>query len=127
MSHSFFVKMGGFAYHTDYGEKTVCWSEYLDLFHEDKLANPHITEDEINDKSKTDTLGKIILTVQLTWFIVQVAACYFHNFVVTLVELDTVCMAIVTTFLLFFWHNKPLRPEFPYIFYARQVQRDSKL
>ncbi|KAF8548077.1 hypothetical protein OG21DRAFT_1471674 [Imleria badia] len=130
MSHSFFAEMGGFVYRDDDGrEHTIRSLEFLDLCKENKIANPVITVREIKDKSKSDVLGKAILAIQLFWFTLQVAVRHFTGLAVTLVELDTVCMAVLTLCLLLFWRDKPLRPECPHIFYSHlspQADRNLK-
>jgi len=121
--------MGGFVYCDDTGSlRTINSLEFLERCEANNIANPLITEEEIKDKSKADTLGKAILAFQLLWFTLQVAVRFFSGLTITLVELDTVCMAILTLLLLFFWRNKPLRPECPHIFYSHQrPQTDSAL
>ncbi|KAF8433196.1 hypothetical protein L210DRAFT_3355512, partial [Boletus edulis BED1] len=59
--------------------------------------------------SKSDALGKAILTLQLFWFMLQVVVCSSTCLAVTLIELDTVCMAVLSLLVLFLWWDKPLR------------------
>jgi len=120
--------MGGFVYCDDEGNlHTINSPRFLELCEANKIANPLITEQEIKDKSKSDALGRAILAFQLLWFTLQVSTRHFSDLTVTLVELDTVCMAVLTLLLLFLWRNKPLRAECPHIFYSYQrPQTDSK-
>jgi len=125
MTHSFFAEMGGFVYANRDDEGTfklvtMDSLKFLELCEEDKIANPMIMVEDIKDKSKSDTLGKAILAVQLLWFTLQVAVRVQQRLTVTLVELDTVCMAVLTLLLLLIWKDKPLRPERPHIFYSPQ-------
>lgn len=119
MTHSFFAEMGGFYYCEKAGSSRKIDSlEFQDRRDKNEIANPDLTEQDIKDKSKSDWPGKFILAVQLIRFILQVAVRHFTGHAVTLVELDTVCMAVLTILLLFFWHYKPLRPKCPHIFYS---------
>ncbi|KAF8551321.1 hypothetical protein OG21DRAFT_1512916 [Imleria badia] len=129
MIHSFFAEMGGFYYCDETGSLCRIDSiEFLRLLEAREIANPVITELEIKDKSKLDSLGIFFLSVQLIWFTLQVVIRIQNRLVVTLVELDTVCMATVTLCLLFFWWNKPVRPKRPHIFYSHLYLRtDSDL
>lgn len=121
MTHSFFAGSGGFYYCEGKDEgRRINSSQFLQLCEAHKIANPVITELEIRDKSKSDALGKLILGIQLIWFTLQVVARVWNRLEVTLVEIDTVCMAALTLLLLFFWHNKPLRPKRPHFFYSRE-------
>ena len=109
MTHGHFARMGGFVYCDDEGSlRTINSLEFLELCEANKIANPLITVQEINDKSKADAVGKVILAFQLLWFTLQVSVRHFGGLTVTLVELDTVCMAVLCLSLLFFWRHKPL-------------------
>ena len=118
MAHSFFAEMGGFVYHDEEGNsRTIDSEEFLKLCQENKIANPVITFKQIKAMSKSDALGKAFLALQLLWFTLQVIVRGSHGLAVTLVELDTVSMAALTFLVLWFWREKPLRPECPHIFY----------
>ncbi|KAG6374685.1 hypothetical protein JVT61DRAFT_4054 [Boletus reticuloceps] len=121
MTHSFFAEMGGFVYRDNKGGlRTIYSLEFLELCEAGRIANPVITVKEIKDKSKSDALGKAILALQLLWFVLQVIARGSRGFAITLIELDTVCVAVLSLLVLFLWWNKPLRPECPHIFYSPQ-------
>ncbi|KAF8551311.1 hypothetical protein OG21DRAFT_296564 [Imleria badia] len=119
MTHSLFAEMGGFIYRGNQGSLRKIHSlEFLELCEENKIANPVITAKEIKDKSKSDGLGKAILALQLLWFTLQVVVRVWNRLAITLIELDTVCMAVLTLLLLFIWRDKPLRPGCPHVFYS---------
>ena len=124
MTHSFFAEMGGLVYRDDKGKsRTIKSLEFLELCKANKVANPVITVQEIQDKSKSDPLAKAILAVQLLWFTVQVVARGSRGLAVTLLELDTVSMAALALLILWFWWDKPHRPKCPHIFYSPQDVR----
>ncbi|KAG6375917.1 hypothetical protein JVT61DRAFT_2785 [Boletus reticuloceps] len=121
MTHSFFAEMGGFSYHDNEGHpRTIRSLEFLELCEAQKIANPVITAKEIKDKSKSDALGNAILALQLFWFTLQVIARGSSGLAVTLVELDTVCMAVLSLLVLVLWWDKPLRPECPHVLYSHE-------
>ena len=121
MMHSFFAEMGGFVYRDDQGHlHTIKSLEFLQLCKANKIANPVITVKDIKDKSKSDNLGKAILTIQLFWFTLQAVVRHSKGLAVTLVELDTASLAVLSLFILFLWWGKPLHPECPHIFYLPQ-------
>ena len=104
MTHSFFAEMGGFVYCDHKGNScTIDFLKFLELCEENKVLNPLIMVQEIPDKSKSDALAKAILAVQLLWFTIQVVARGSRGLAVTLVELDTVCMATLGLLILWFW------------------------
>ncbi|KAG6374678.1 hypothetical protein JVT61DRAFT_4047 [Boletus reticuloceps] len=101
MTHSFFAEMGGFVYRDDKGRpRTIDSREFLRPCKANEIANPIITAKDIKGRSKSDALGKVILTLQLFWFMLQVVVRGSTGFAVTLVELDTVCMAVLSLLVL---------------------------
>ncbi|KAG6374701.1 hypothetical protein JVT61DRAFT_4070 [Boletus reticuloceps] len=118
MKHSFFAEMGGFVYRDDKGHsRTIDSREFLKLCKANEIANPIITAKHIKGRSKSDALGKMILSLQLFWFMLQVVVRGSTGLAVTLIELDTVCMAVLSLLVLLLWWDKPLRPDCPYILY----------
>ncbi|KAI9567938.1 hypothetical protein HD554DRAFT_2263930, partial [Boletus coccyginus] len=109
MTHSYFMQMGSFVYCNNEGSLcTIDSHEFLELCEANKIANVLITVQEIKDKSKVDVVRKVILAFQLLWFTLQVSVRHLSSLTVTLVELDIVCMAVLSLLLLFFWWHKPL-------------------
>ncbi|KAF8137217.1 hypothetical protein EV363DRAFT_1317134 [Boletus edulis] len=103
-AHSFFSEMGGFVYCDDKGDlRTIGSLEFLELCEANKIANPVITVKGIRDKNKSDTLGKAILALQLLWFMLQVVVRGSTGLAVALVELDTVCMVVLSLLVIFVW------------------------
>ncbi|KAF8449455.1 hypothetical protein L210DRAFT_2664031 [Boletus edulis BED1] len=118
MKHSFFAEMGGFVYRDDKGlSRTIKSREFLKLCKANEIGNPIITAKDIKGRSKSDGLGKMILALQLFWFMLQVVVRGSTGLAVTLIELDTVCMAVLSLLVILFWWDKPLRPDCPYILY----------
>ncbi|KIJ07828.1 hypothetical protein PAXINDRAFT_102789 [Paxillus involutus ATCC 200175] len=82
-----------------------------------RLMNPIITEDEINDKSKSDGLGKALLILQLSWLTLQVSVRHAKHLAITLIEIDTLAMAAMSFPVFYFWWSKPMAPRHPHTFY----------
>ena len=122
MTHSHFVLMGGFALCDETGIKEINVHKFLSLVETGEIVNPKVTKDDIRDKSPFDGLGKAILVVQLSWFTSQIVVRVVNHLAVTLVELDTACMALLTLPLIFFWWEKPRCPARPHVFYTRNVK-----
>jgi hypothetical protein len=72
-----------------------------------------ITEDEINDQSKGDALGKTIVLLQLTWFLVQIIARAVAGLHITPLEITTVAYIAVSAILYGLWWKKPKDIRYP--------------
>ncbi|KIJ08229.1 hypothetical protein PAXINDRAFT_173023, partial [Paxillus involutus ATCC 200175] len=81
------------------------------------IIHPKITKKEISDRSKSDGLGNALLVLQLSWFILQVVARGANHLAITLLEIDTLALAVLSLPLFFFWWSKPMAPECPHVFY----------
>ncbi|KDR68879.1 hypothetical protein GALMADRAFT_145908 [Galerina marginata CBS 339.88] len=80
--------MGGFILHDEKGAIGVLSEKRLEELLEQKAINlPSITEDEIQDRSKGDSLSKAIVIVQTT-FITQYVARLTQGLVITELELN---------------------------------------
>jgi len=118
MTHSYFADNGGFVYRDRGGNvEVIKTKKFLELCEAGKIVNPLVTEDEIKDRSKSDAVSKAIFAIQLLWFVLQVGVRHSIGLQVTLVELDTLCMAVLAVFYLLLWWSKPLSVRRPHIFY----------
>ena len=79
-----------------------------DMLEKGEIAFPSITEAEIEDRSKADSLAKGIAVLQTTWFIAQCISRTAQGLITTEVELITVAFAALNGVLYFLWWNKPL-------------------
>lgn len=121
MTHSYFAEMGGFVF--DEGKespRTITSYEFLRLCEKGRITNPLITAKQIEALSKSDALGKAVFMLQLVWFMLQVVVRGWMDLAITLVELDTVCMAVLALLYIFFWWDKPHQPDCPHIFYQTE-------
>ena len=113
--------MGGFFLCDDKGTNEIDFETFLSLANAEKIVNPVVMESDIDG---TDYIGKAIYFWQLLWFMIQIFARIGYGLTVTLVELDTACMALFTLVLIYLWRKKPLCPGRPHFFYTRNA-RDS--
>ncbi|ESK84509.1 hypothetical protein Moror_6155 [Moniliophthora roreri MCA 2997] len=115
ITHSFFLVMGGFMLVDESGvlkgTLTHQWME--ELKEKNLIAFPSIAEKEIQDKSKGDALSKVILLLQISWFLLQVVARAIRNLPITELELVTVAFASLNLFAYSFWWKKPLNVDCP--------------
>lgn len=93
-----------------------------------------ITEDDIMDKSKGDTIAKLLVVIQTSWFAIQCAARVSQGLPVTALELTTLGHTVFVVIIYFIWWHKPLDVRSPIILQAKlrkdcgadEVGRDSE-
>ncbi|KAG2070610.1 hypothetical protein BDR04DRAFT_1018364 [Suillus decipiens] len=108
VTHGFFAWMGGFKlYVNDEPRSTLTPDELLGFVREGSVELPVIVKADIEDRSKGDALSKGIAIFQLVWFAVQLAVRYFQNLPMSLLELDTLAVAVLTSIAYGFWLKKP--------------------
>lgn len=109
MTHGHFVQMGGFTLFNRNESKGVLSMDRLnDLAVQGRIKFPQITEKDIEDRSKSDSLTKVLVVGQTTWFILQILARRLRGFVTTELEIATVAFAALNAVMYFFWWNKPV-------------------
>lgn len=88
-----------------------------------------ITEKEIQDKSKGDTVSKVLAVVQTGWFVLQCLARWVEHLPVTELELATLAFATLSFATYGFWWYKPLNVQCPYLVGRKNrpdLQREGK-
>lgn len=126
MSSAFFVVMGGFAYRRE--QKFNVPNEELKfpnliltpkgflLLAQRKVLHPGILDQEsILDRSKADSLAKLLVCAQAFWMVVNVIRRKSSGLPSTLIELHVVTHAIVTVIVYGLWWHKPLGVNNPII------------
>lgn len=68
---------------------------------------PDISKEEIEDKNGRDALSKTIATLQLIWFVLQIAARSRQHLAITELELTTAALAILNIGMYVSWWKKP--------------------
>ena len=121
--HGFYIVMGGYAFDVSKDTKPRIWPRKVDrltpspiavlgcLISQDKDLRevlPFLTEGEIWDKSKANSLAKTIVCVQAAWFCTQCIARLGQGMPISLLELNTFAHAICALLVYVLWWNKPL-------------------
>ncbi|TFK37853.1 hypothetical protein BDQ12DRAFT_749688 [Crucibulum laeve] len=109
LSHGFFVQMGGFMLVE--GEKparTLTYEEFEALYESGKIEFPTISENEIQDRSKSDMISKSLVVIQTSWFILQTVTRIIQHLPIAELELITLSFALLNGVMYFLWWRKPL-------------------
>ncbi|KAF8535523.1 hypothetical protein BDD12DRAFT_751767 [Trichophaea hybrida] len=113
MVSAFYIVMGGFAYNvSDLSDEIA----YIALtpkgfmgFAEAGLINPDLLkDDDIKDRSKADSLGKLLVCVQALWMVVNCIARKASHKPTTLIELNVIVHVVVAVVVYGLWWYKPL-------------------
>ena len=72
-----------------------------------------LTEEEINDRGKSDWLAKSLVLLQTSWFVMQCIACAKEHLLITHLEIVTLAYAAMNFVIYIFWWNKPLNVNRP--------------
>ncbi|KAF9478658.1 hypothetical protein BDN70DRAFT_835642 [Pholiota conissans] len=108
MSHAFFGLMGGFLLY-DEGTpiQVLTYSRLKQCIVDGTIDPPDITEDEIQDRSKGDFIGKGLLVLQTTWFILQCIARWVQKLPLSELEVVTLGYALLNGITYTLWWHKP--------------------
>ena len=88
------------------------------------IVIPEITAAEIEDRSKGDTLWKIIAILQTSWFIIQCIARGQQRLALTELELVTLALASLNAVTFAIWWHKPLGVQEPVKIYLKTEARN---
>jgi len=106
--HGHYLQMGGFVLSEEGKDvRELRFPEFKKLVAAKSIDMPSITEEEIEDKSKTDPLARIIASFQILWFVTQVIARGAAHLVITELELTTTALAVLNVTMYFLWWDKP--------------------
>jgi hypothetical protein len=83
------------------------------LFLEHGGELPNITKEDIDDKSKSSTLGKLFACTQLLWFCLQCIARKNQGLSLSLLEITTLAHIVFAIFIYAFWWDKPFNVDEP--------------
>ena len=126
--HGFYIVMGGYVFDISKDNRPRIWPQKVDrltpsvmsilncLTSRDKELRqvvPFISEGEIWDKSKANSLAKSIVCIQAIWFCAQCVARLGQGMPVSLLELNTFAHAICALLVYVLWWDKPLDVQEP--------------
>ena len=116
MSHAFFADSGGIVLQLQDDEpfpisaKQLAW-----LLRQRHAALPAMTERDIKDKSKGDKCTKALAVLQTAWFMIQMIGRGAEHLPITPIELASAALALTSLTTLWFWLDKPLDVQQPYL------------
>ncbi|KAF8173447.1 hypothetical protein BJ912DRAFT_910591 [Pholiota molesta] len=117
LAHGFFLQMGGFmlcesgrpvkmlidgTWVINKDETRLLWN-----IQQKVIDPPRITEEDIKDRSKGDTISKTFIVLQTTWFIIQCIARWSQRLPVTELEVVTLGFAMLNGITYGLWWDKP--------------------
>ena len=107
LEFGYYVVMGGYEIIDSNGEfmGTVTPLGALQLAREGLL--PEVSTDQINDKSKADSLAKTLVCIQASWMLVQCIARKVEGLPITLLEINTVMHVVCALCMYLLWLKKP--------------------
>ncbi|KAJ7846828.1 hypothetical protein B0H14DRAFT_3086241 [Mycena olivaceomarginata] len=111
LAHGFFFAMGGFV--SAHGHHPIVTKEQLCLHPEYLAAIQSIREEDIEDKSKGDSLSKGVVLLQGLWFTTQCLARVQQHLPLTELEVATLVFQFVSIFIWLLWWKKPLDVQQP--------------
>jgi hypothetical protein len=107
--------MGGFLLYVDDSRRvTLTPDELLGFVRDGSVDMPDILWADLDDRSKGDALSKGIVILQLGWFVVSLVARFSQNLPTTLLEIDTLAVAALTSIAYSLWWKKPKDVRRPY-------------
>jgi len=118
MVSAYFIVMGGFAYDvTDLSDKVrymaLTPSGFLEFPKKHYISPDILDDDNISDRSKADSLGKMLVCIQALWMVINVVAWKASGLPSTLVELNVVVHVVVALVVYALWWNTPLALAHP--------------
>ncbi|KAJ7162890.1 hypothetical protein C8R46DRAFT_1352738 [Mycena filopes] len=117
LTHGFFLTMGGFELADTDGK----WLGVLDepslvaLLRKNRVVLPPIPPSDIDEKNRSDALGKLLAVIQTTWFVGQVISRQIQKLPMTELELTTAAFALLNIITYILWWKKPLDVKRPIV------------
>ena len=94
----------------------------LELLESRDIERP--TEEEIQDKSKSDSLAKAVVLIQTGWFILQCLARWAEHLPTTQLEITTLAYTAVNIGICLAWWDKPRNVNQPIRVKVRPWKRE---
>ena len=117
MVHGFYAGMGGFTFEVDFSDEE---SDLFGVGHPRLTITPrgiallarcgrlpHISKEDIVDKSKSDGIAKSVACLQAGWMIVQILGRVALGLPVTLLEINTLGHILCAFVIYILWWHKP--------------------
>ncbi|KAF2740048.1 hypothetical protein EJ04DRAFT_604772 [Polyplosphaeria fusca] len=126
IQHAFFAEMGGFVLKTpDWKEFPVNAKQLLWLIQRGHVPYiPPTVSSHIDDKNKVDGFMRLIMIVQILWFLVTFIARLAKGLSITALELTTVTFIYCSVPIAFLWRHKPADISRPEVLIAQSKTAD---
>jgi hypothetical protein len=121
MTHSFFAIMGGFVVDHSLHSTERATLTGKAILHTARTENtlPDIPRSSIQDRSKSDGLGKTLVCIQAGYIILQILGRLESGLAVTPLEINTLGHVLCALLMYAFWFNKPLDVKDPMVLTPR--------
>ena len=113
--------MGGFVD----GRRLLSLENIEELVRNEEIVYPIATREEIEDKSKGDTVTKALVVVQTTWFLLQCVTRGSQHLALTELELATAAFAVLNIIIYALWWDKPLDVQCHIVVRRRSTQEQN--
>lgn len=114
LRHGFFADMGGFLLITPDTPPFPVTSRHIHyLVTHDYLDMPDISVREMVDKSKQDTVAKMVTFFQVTYLVLQCIARASQHLTITTMELSALAIVVCSIMTSFCWWHKPADVQTP--------------
>ncbi|TLD19621.1 hypothetical protein PspLS_09357 [Pyricularia sp. CBS 133598] len=135
MTHSFFACTGGFSFEFDEIDLVRDAAQDREAMTAPRLTLtargvallarcghlPDVPREEIDDKSKANSLAKATVLLQATWMLIQAIGRLAAGLPVTLLEVNTVAHVLCALSMYMLWWHKPLLPQQPIILRDKEL------
>ncbi|KAF9008028.1 hypothetical protein BDQ17DRAFT_1407260 [Cyathus striatus] len=115
IKHAHFLQMGGFQYRDGLRTTVLYPNQFHDVLQKSEIVFPNISVEDIADKSKADSLSKVILVVQVFWFVTQCIARLAQGLALAQLEVTTLAIISCMFILSIIWWHKPFDIRQPVI------------
>jgi hypothetical protein len=110
LKHGFYAEMGGFRVYDRSTRQAYSFrsAQLAWLVKEKLLELPHVTEEEVDDRSDADSIAKILACGQSAWFLAQSLARVVQDLPLVTLEIETIPFICTTWWTYYFWWQKPV-------------------
>lgn len=116
MAHAFCVNMRGLALRTTDNHLYTVQSKHVGTLVKCEIIKyPQFSKQDVQDRSKADSLAKVVSLVQSTWVVINVVARAAYHLPITLLEIATMAFILCTYSSYLLWWNKPKDMNAPII------------
>ncbi|EME79955.1 uncharacterized protein MYCFIDRAFT_211918 [Pseudocercospora fijiensis CIRAD86] len=125
LCHGFCADSGGYVLQPLYSQSFPITAKQLHyLVQHGYVSIPKTTRREIWDKSKADSVGKLLTFLQCGWLVVQSIGRAITHLPITPFELSTLALTCSALCTLGFWWNKPLDVRTPIVLHTNSTIAD---